>query len=61
MSNDAISWECPLCGHRHSWRWERGNAIPGPIIMTCDACGGDTKTELVRIGRLVWAALWGGR
>jgi transcription elongation factor Elf1 len=59
MSNkDTIAWECPKCGHRHSWQWELHEASPGPVIMCCDECKAETPTELVRIGRYVWSAVW---
>jgi hypothetical protein len=60
-SKDTIAWECAGCGHRHLWKWRKGEADTVPITMFCDRCDSSTLTELVRIGKRAWAALWPGR
>jgi predicted RNA-binding Zn-ribbon protein involved in translation (DUF1610 family) len=65
MPKDTVAWECPICAHRHLWRWVWGEAsIAGEgrgIEMHCDKCGERTLTTLVRIGRHAWAAVFPGR
>ncbi len=59
MPVDSIAWECPVCGHRHLWRWAKGEATPGAIWMGCEMCKSDSRLTLAQIGARVWAAVWG--
>lgn len=59
-AKDTIAWECAGCGHRHLWKWARGEANQCSILMHCDMCGATTRTTLVQIAARVWAALWPG-
>jgi predicted RNA-binding Zn-ribbon protein involved in translation (DUF1610 family) len=58
---DTVAWECPACGQRHLWRWEKGEAAlssNGNIHMGCTKCGSEFFTRLIRIGLNAWAAIW---
>lgn len=58
MKTERIAWECPACGYRHRWDWERGEASPGAVTMCCDQCGHEHRTDFVQVGRYVWTAVW---
>jgi phage terminase large subunit GpA-like protein len=56
-----VAWECPHCGHRHMWRWDRVDAeacADGPIWMVCHACRAEARLVLWQIGAGVWAGAW---
>lgn len=61
MKKETVAWECPMCANKHTWKWNKGNAVEGMIDMHCAACGSDTYSALVRIGESTWALVWPGR
>jgi len=57
-----VKWACPKCSHRHSWKWDEWDMMPGAIGMVCDECGRESalhmrKTcEVSKKGRTIWRA-----
>jgi ribosomal protein L44E len=57
----TVAWECPECGTRHLWKWPSEDVLcasQGRIKIYCDRCRNSSGTELFRIGKKAFAALW---
>ena len=51
-----IRWRCPHCRHKHRWRWDKYDTLPGKITMECEGCGTDTRMTLAREHGRKWRA-----
>jgi transcription elongation factor Elf1 len=61
VSKVLVAWECPACGHKHVWVWDRLDASNQRITMECDRCESTMNSNMFRIGKRVWSVHYPGR